>query len=221
MANYTETAKSNMVFYARSDAARRQLLGAPAHFEALRELYSSPQQGFDGYKSIFWDEVWKPPVRTLSVDEQVDLMRNAARLVTPHGAFPSVWTFFLPPSAIVYEMTAACYTYTWLPADWLREPPLGIRHVYLSWRVSDLAKARRHTRSLELVHPTTHQVASAWSSPWCCCRGLPPNSDFDLQAPPEHILDGIRAFETGRGQKSPPKMNSSSWRPRLYKGSEY
>ena len=71
----------------------------------------------------------------------------------------------------------------------LREPPLGIRHVYLSWRVSDFAKARRHTSlsSSSNPRPTKPPVHGA---PVVLLQRPPPNSDFDLQASPEHILDG-------------------------------
>ena len=114
-------------------------------------------------------------------------MPNSARIISPHGTFTSVWSLFLRPGAIVYELTASCYLYTWLPVPYLtrgrlwqpvphlKKPStqLSLRHVYLSWRLSDEAKARQTGIQrkagnwsgplLELVHPKTGSSSSSSS----------------------------------------------------------
>ena len=79
LAPYNETAKPTVLFYARSDTTRRRLLNASAHFDALRAFYG------DRYTPVFWDSLWGGDAasRRPSVDEQLHLIRNAARLVTP------------------------------------------------------------------------------------------------------------------------------------------
>ena len=151
----------------------------------------------------------------LTVDEQLQLISNTDRLLTPHGAFPSVFSFLLRPGAIVYELTAACYFYTWVPASVLRRPPLNLRHVYLSWRLGDMLKASNASSSFELVHPESGKLHSAWTSPWCCCRSVGRFGDLDMRMPPTLLREALAVFEdggSGGGGKRP--------RTRRYKGAE-
>ena len=200
LANYTETPTSNVVFYARSDTQRRRLLNARGHFAAVHAMYRND------FRPVFWDDIWSNGQP--SVDEQIHLVRNSARMISPHGTFTSVWSLFLRPGALVYELTASCYLYTWLPVPYLKQPPLSLRHVYLSWRLSDEAKARGWAGPLlELVHPKTGK-AQPWTSPWCCCHGQPRDGDFDLQLPPDELTRGLGIFD--------PKHSR-----RVFKGSEF
>ena len=166
-------------------------------------------------------------------------MPNSVRIISPHGTFTSVRSLFLRPGAIVYELTASCYLYTWLPVPYLtrgrlwqpvphlellgvKQPQLSLRHVYLSWRLSDEAKARQGQLErvrvnwsgplLELVHPKTGK-AQPWSSPWCCCRGLPRDSDHHLQLPPDLLTRGLQVFES--------RSNGSLRGSHVFKGSEF
>ena len=216
LARHTEAPTPTVIFYARSDTTRRRIHNASAHFAALREMYG------DRFAPIYWDEVWGrdgTSRRRPSVDEQIHMIRNAARIITPHGAFPSVWGLFMRPDAVVYELTAACIVYTWLPAKLLRQPPLSISHTYLSWRLSDEARAHGWNQSLELVHPSNDGRSVTWSSPWCCCRSrgemsVEHGGDFDLRVPTEQMVHALQHFEERHGQK--PGRGQ-----RFYMGSEY
>mmetsp|Transcript_81084 Transcript_81084/g.161195 ORF Transcript_81084/g.161195 Transcript_81084/m.161195 type:complete len:406 (-) Transcript_81084:78-1295(-) len=223
LAVYVTTPRPTAVFYARSDTARRRLLQADSHIAAVRQrLYKSEE-----YDVINWDELWgtgtgtgKGADRTAlrpSVEEQIQRMRNAARIITPHGAFPSVWGLFLRPDAIIYELTAACYYYTWLPAGLLRRPPYKVRHVYLSWRISDIAKAVGYNHSLQLIWPRTGRVTD-WTSPWCCCKHVPRDEDLDLRVPPAHLCAAAAQFEP---LDAMGKQRRHGGRGRGFKGSEY
>ena len=202
-----------MLFYARSDTQRRQLLHPSDHFAAVQAMY---RPRFD---VVSWDDFWSGGSRNgehPSVDEQVHIVRNSARIISPHGTFTSVWSFFLQPGAIVFELTASCYVYTWLPVPYLtrgrqwrpvsrlQQPTasyqLSLRHIYLSWRLSDVAKSRNWSEPLlELVHPRTGK-AQPWTSPWCCCNHLPRESDHHLQLPPGLLTRGLRLFEASNKQ---------------------
>ena len=162
-------------------------------------------------------------------------MPNSARIISPHGTFTSVWSLFLRPGAIVYELTASCYLYTWLPVPYLtrgrlwqpvphlKKPStqLSLRHVYLSWRLSDEAKARQTGIQrkagnwsgplLELVHPKTGSSSSSSSvyhipdRPGTC--GLQASTDFSVKRGV-----GVRDPQTGRATQRANEPNE----PRTY-----
>lgn len=195
-----EAAQPSAIFYAREDTSRRRLHNASAHFAQLAPAYSKL-----GFTPVYWDDVWggsNGTSRRPSVEAQLSMVRNAARIISPHGAFPSVMSFFLRPDSIVYELTAACYFYTWLPTAYMQMPPLRLRHVYLSWWLSDDARKRNLSRSLELVSPLNGEVVAPWTSPWCCCRRkyhIAPGGDLDLQVPTDQLLQAVQRWEQSQG----------------------
>ena len=83
--------KSNFILYARSDTMRRRLLNASEHFSALQGAFGKD------YNVLLWeDEVLR---RTRSLDEQIDLVRHASRVITLHGTWPSIMGLLLPRGA--------------------------------------------------------------------------------------------------------------------------
>ena len=66
-----------------------------------------------------------------TVDEQINIVRNAERIVTVHGAFPSVWSLFLEPGSVVSEIMSACFFESYVPKFIRRGAGLGLRHSYL------------------------------------------------------------------------------------------
>ena len=75
-----------MLLYGRSDARRRRLLNLSGHLAAFRAQFEPSRQ------VVSWDAVW---AKRPSVHRQAEMIRDADVLVTPHGAWPSVWGLFL------------------------------------------------------------------------------------------------------------------------------
>ena len=76
LANYTETPTPNVLFYARSDTQRRQLLSPRGHLAAVQAMYQ-PR-----FEVVSWDDVWSggSTGQRPSVDEQIHLLRNRSGL---------------------------------------------------------------------------------------------------------------------------------------------
>ena len=136
----TTTKKPTALLYGRRDARRRRLLNLTAHFTALRSRLSG------SFDVVLWDDVWQ---RAPSVKEQAEIILSAKTLITPHGAWPSVWGLFLQPGAAIVELFSACMTYTWLPKPILKQ--LGLRHYRLG---RNLGKMRQlvDAQSGKIVH---------------------------------------------------------------------
>ena len=115
------TAPRTLVLYGRSDTRRRRLLNLSHHLAAFRARFE-PERTV-----VLWDAVWaaRPPLR-----RQAEVIRGAETLVTPHGAWPSVWGLFLRPGAAIVEIFSACMATTWLPPHVVRR--LRLRHIVLN-----------------------------------------------------------------------------------------
>ena len=115
--------KQTLLLYGRSDAHRRRLLNISAHLATFRSQFEP------GRRVVLWDDVWstQPPVH-----RQAEIIREASELVTPHGAWPSVWGLFLRARATVVEVFSSCMTHSWLPAHVMRV--LNVRHIALGGR---------------------------------------------------------------------------------------
>eukprot|EP00966_Prymnesium_polylepis_P134014 3097636-Prymnesium_polylepis.1 len=114
------------ILYGRSDTSRRRLLNASEHAVAL-------QRALPTWRIVTWDR-WSRSEPTL--EAQIQLVRNAALIVTPHGAFPSVWGLFMRTGSCLCEIISACMS-SWLPAHVMSA--LRVRH-------ASLAEGRAHTR---------------------------------------------------------------------------
>ena len=115
-----------MLLYGRSDTRRRRLLNLTVHLAELHQRFG------ETHSVVLWDDEWKkrPPIA-----RQAELIRHAEVLVTPHGAWPSVWGLFLRPGAAVVEVFSSCMTSTWLPRHVLKE--LGVKHLVLNRNLGD------------------------------------------------------------------------------------
>lgn len=127
LAAYRPTAARTVLLYGRSDARRRRLINVTAHLSALRALLPRSM----GQSLVLWDDLWRRR-RPLSVHHQVQVIRNTRMVVTLHGAWPSVWAFFLPEGSTVIEIFSACVLESWLPPSLLAM--LRVHHVVLNRR---------------------------------------------------------------------------------------
>lgn len=167
----------SMVLYGRSDTSRRRLLNLSLHYGALRAQFQ-PR----GWRVILWDEIWRSQP---TPDEQLAIMRNATVLITPHGAFPSVWGLLLPRGACLLEIFTKCFPYSWLPRPVLRA--LNVRHSSInSWTTHG---------SLKLIHPKSGEVLrKGMECPWNVFKPDMLDGDLllDAQALTRHVQKTLR-----------------------------
>lgn len=157
--------KPNFILYARGDTQRRRLLNASAHFAALQAAFGNE------YNVVLWEE--EVLRRNRSLDEQIDLVRHAARVLTPHGTWPSTMGLLLPRGAVLHELMGACYPYSWLP-----------RHIRYRFGL-------RHT-ALRKV-PRMHIVPGTAKAVRGCNRTVLPDikHDVDLRIDPQTLVAAI------------------------------
>ena len=159
--------RTTMLLYGRSDAPRRRLLNVSAHHAALRARLTPL-----GLDVLLWDAVW--PSRRPSVAAQLEAIRSAGHIVTPHGSFPSVWGLFLRPETALYEIMSACFPYTWLPRH--VAGVLRLRHHMLNkWRLPEM----------QYVDPVSKKVTAV-----CTYYGRDP----DILLAPERLARKVAAL---------------------------
>ena len=126
---------------------------------------------------VLWDDVWS---QRPSVARQVALLAETRCLLTPHGAFPSVWALFLPAGAVLVEIMSLCFPFSWVPRHISRA--LGIRHFTLTgWNLKGKDGLGFRFVDPRVGRPTAERLT---------CRF---ESDPDILIPPDRLVRALQA----------------------------
>lgn len=158
-----------LLLYGRSDTHRRRLLNLSSHVAALAEHFPPPD-----WRIVLWDRVWRANTSSArpTLEEQLRILsREVSIILTPHGAFPSVWALLLPPATACFEIFSSCMTSSWLPAHVMEA--LQVRHALLAGR-SPLQRSKRYRLRSALLDPKSGRPVSG-------CPKYPEDPDVAIE----------------------------------------
>lgn len=160
-----------MLVYGRIDADRRRLVNVTAHHAALQRQYGHI------WRVVLWDDVWS---QRPSIAQQLALLAETRCLITPHGAFPSVWALFLQAGSVLIEIMSLCFPFSWVPRH--ISSALSIKHFTLtSWNLKG-----KDGHGLRFIDPRTGRPATERLT----CRF---ESDPDILIPPDRLVRALQS----------------------------
>ena len=168
-ASFSQRRPRTLLLYGRTDASRRRLLNLSSHVTALAEHFPPPE-----WKIVLWDRIWRADASGArpTLDRQLRLLtREVSIILTPHGAFPSVWALLLPPGTACFEIFSSCMTSTWLPAHVMRS--IQVKHEPLAGR-SPLQSSKRYRIRSALFDPKSGRPVSG-------CARYPEDPDVAIE----------------------------------------